>query len=327
MLSQPRNSRESRNPVTPGLDQIPVAAVGFDANLNCSLVSAAARALIPFAEPEGLSAAVLFSDWFSPPVIGQACPSVGTARHADGRVFRCELSDTGQGGYWLVLTDISVHVLEAGRVAQDSLTGLMQRGALNAQLTDLLAAADRDGMGAAIHCVDLDRFKAVNDTLGHPDRAILLLRLVSRTLRDVRSVILDRPDASAATNSRSYCLRLRTRRNCRSWRKGIIDSLSAPLHDQRHRGDDRRVDRDCHFGLRRPHFGRSYAGRRPRALRRQGGREGLSPFFDAGDARSGARAAADGVWTSASALEKGQLRLVYQPWSMLRVRQSPASRR
>ena len=49
----------------------------------------------------------------------------------------------------------------------DILTGLPNRGLLADTMDEALRSL-RDGEKLAVHCVDLDRFKPVNDTLGHP---------------------------------------------------------------------------------------------------------------------------------------------------------------
>ena len=54
------------------------------------------------------------------------------------------------------------------RLAQtDSLTGLVNRGAFTAELCERLEAAARRRRPVALFVVDLDRFKHLNDTLGH----------------------------------------------------------------------------------------------------------------------------------------------------------------
>jgi len=65
----------------------------------------------------------------------------------------------------------------------DALTGLPNRTLLLEQLRKTLAQCDRRDSSAAIHYIDLDFFKDVNDTLGHPmgDR---LLGQVANRLRD-----------------------------------------------------------------------------------------------------------------------------------------------
>ena len=54
------------------------------------------------------------------------------------------------------------------RLAQtDSLTGLVNRGAFTSELCERLEAARGSGEPVALFVVDLDRFKLLNDTLGH----------------------------------------------------------------------------------------------------------------------------------------------------------------
>ncbi|TFI59023.1 EAL domain-containing protein [Sphingomonas parva] len=66
----------------------------------------------------------------------------------------------------------------------DSLTGLPNRPTMRAMLDQALANAEERRQGCALMMIDLDRFKHVNDTLGHPvgDK---LLKLVSQRLSDV----------------------------------------------------------------------------------------------------------------------------------------------
>lgn len=49
----------------------------------------------------------------------------------------------------------------------DSLTGLPNRVQLGDRMRDVLAAAERYDRRFAVHCLDLDRFKPINDTYGH----------------------------------------------------------------------------------------------------------------------------------------------------------------
>jgi len=54
------------------------------------------------------------------------------------------------------------------RLAQtDSLTGLVNRGAFTAALCERLEHARASGERVGLYVVDLDRFKHLNDTLGH----------------------------------------------------------------------------------------------------------------------------------------------------------------
>ncbi len=64
----------------------------------------------------------------------------------------------------------------------DSLTGLLNRGAFTAALVDRLDRAQIAGEGVALFVIDLDRFKALNDSLGH-HAGDQLLNEIGRRLR------------------------------------------------------------------------------------------------------------------------------------------------
>jgi diguanylate cyclase (GGDEF)-like protein len=57
----------------------------------------------------------------------------------------------------------------------DVLTGLPNRTMFQQQLEHLLRVASGNGSQFALHCLDLDQFKVVNDTLGHPAGDALLV--------------------------------------------------------------------------------------------------------------------------------------------------------
>jgi diguanylate cyclase (GGDEF)-like protein/PAS domain S-box-containing protein len=65
----------------------------------------------------------------------------------------------------------------------DILTGLPNRLLLKDRMEQMLAAAERLGQQAAILCMDLDRFKQVNDTYGHHVGDVCLQQVAS-TLRE-----------------------------------------------------------------------------------------------------------------------------------------------
>jgi diguanylate cyclase (GGDEF)-like protein/PAS domain S-box-containing protein len=64
----------------------------------------------------------------------------------------------------------------------DALTDLPNRTLFGDRAEQALLTAQRDGSGFAVMLIDLDRFKEVNDTLGHPS-GDLLLREIARRLR------------------------------------------------------------------------------------------------------------------------------------------------
>lgn len=69
----------------------------------------------------------------------------------------------------------------------DSLTGLLNRHALQVQLERLLVGARRDGEVVAILLIDLDRFKDINDTLGHHVGDRLLVEMARRLTGGIRA--------------------------------------------------------------------------------------------------------------------------------------------
>ncbi len=70
------------------------------------------------------------------------------------------------------------------RMAQfDAVTGLANRNLLHERLEQAIAQSQRRGRGAGVLFIDLDRFKLVNDTLGHHVGDELLVQ-VGRSLKD-----------------------------------------------------------------------------------------------------------------------------------------------
>jgi len=67
------------------------------------------------------------------------------------------------------------------------LTGLPNRALFHDRLTQVLALAERNGSTVAVFCLDLDRFKNVNDLLGHWGGDALLKEVGARLLENVRA--------------------------------------------------------------------------------------------------------------------------------------------
>jgi diguanylate cyclase (GGDEF)-like protein len=83
-------------------------------------------------------------------------------RDRDGRIV----------GFVLLVEDITKRKVAEEKITHlalsDGLTGLPNRIAFDASLRQMFAAARRENAGFAVLYLDLDHFKDVNDTLGHP---------------------------------------------------------------------------------------------------------------------------------------------------------------
>jgi len=68
----------------------------------------------------------------------------------------------------------------------DTLTGLPNRTMFQQQLDHLFRASEGNGSLFALHCLDLDQFKVINDTLGHPAGDALLVEAAHRVQQAAR---------------------------------------------------------------------------------------------------------------------------------------------
>ena len=122
-------------------------------------------------------------------------------------------------------------IVEQGRRLQlqahfDALTGLPNRVLLSDRMEMALSHSQRSGEMLAVCLLDLDGFKAVNDSLGH-SAGDYVLKEVSRRLQDV----LRDEDTAARLGGDEFALligRLKTSGQCEQILKRILDTVAAP---------------------------------------------------------------------------------------------------
>ncbi|NBQ67726.1 MAG: diguanylate cyclase [Nitrosomonadaceae bacterium] len=73
------------------------------------------------------------------------------------------------------------------RVTHDALTGLFNRPAIFDILHKQILRAKRGGFGIAVIMIDIDHFKNINDTCGHPAGDAVLCEIANRLMQSARS--------------------------------------------------------------------------------------------------------------------------------------------
>jgi diguanylate cyclase (GGDEF)-like protein len=110
---------------------------------------------------------------------------------AVGRALRVVDQPMHDGGWVATLEDITEWQAAQSQISymahHDALTGLANRTQLVEKLEKLLAVLPLKGGLIAVHFIDLDRFKKVNDTLGH-DGGDFLLKTVAERLCSITRV-------------------------------------------------------------------------------------------------------------------------------------------
>jgi diguanylate cyclase (GGDEF)-like protein len=119
---------------------------------------------------------------------------------ASGNVFSQQIGDkifdfhckpANHGGFVTVIEDVTIQRQVARKIERiahcDSLTGLSNRRQFHKRLETDIEHVARSGTQLALLNIDLDRFKEVNDTLGHSIGDALLCAVADRLVQCVRS--------------------------------------------------------------------------------------------------------------------------------------------
>jgi diguanylate cyclase (GGDEF)-like protein/PAS domain S-box-containing protein len=199
-----RDSAESLRQFT---DNVPAMTVSFDENLRClfankryadfygfgaaDIVGKHVREIIGedvYREVKGHFAQALRGH----PVTYQRTHKLanGESRYLEVKLLP-HIGDQGEVlGCFAVTTDITEHKLAEERIQRvahhDALTGLPNRLLFNDRLNQAIRLARRDSRQFALLYLDLDKFKPVNDTLGHTTGDELLQAVGARIRRQVR---------------------------------------------------------------------------------------------------------------------------------------------
>jgi diguanylate cyclase (GGDEF)-like protein/PAS domain S-box-containing protein len=109
----------------------------------------------------------------------------------------------------------------------DLLTGLPNRLLLEDRMQRSLARAARYGQQAAVLCVDLDRFKQINDNFGHAIGDLCLQQVVARVSARLRAV-----DTFARTGGDEFVIvlgELASRHSALMVTRSVLESISKPI--------------------------------------------------------------------------------------------------
>ena len=174
-------------------------------------------------------------EWVSEGAVIDRASLTFTALRKDGIEFPAELTigrmQLPEGArYTVVIRDVSEHkALEdelLDRATHDPLTGLANRHLFLQELGRVLANTDRRGRPPAVIYVDLDRFKVINDSLGHAVGDRLLEVIADR----IRSTIRQ-SDVAARLGGDEFSVIARDASSLEAWALAgrLLDAIGQPV--------------------------------------------------------------------------------------------------
>ena len=108
----------------------------------------------------------------------------------DGRIIQVSFQPLDGGGWVALHEDATEERRQDARIERlahfDSVTNIANRYFFKERLDGAFREAAKSGTGFAVHWIDLDRFKEVNDTFGHPVGDALLQQVAARLSNAVR---------------------------------------------------------------------------------------------------------------------------------------------
>lgn len=131
----------------------------------------------------------MYGDWVSDLVARK--PSRYALPLSDGRVVAVSREPLPDGGWVATYDDVTTQRRNEEQIVHlsrhDPMTGLPNRMLFREQIEAALARAGRGEMFAVL-CLDLDRFKRINETLGHSAGDMLLAQAAARLQACIREV-------------------------------------------------------------------------------------------------------------------------------------------
>jgi diguanylate cyclase (GGDEF)-like protein len=132
----------------------------------------------------------MVSSW-SDPIIGSSGQQLGVVTLYRDQVGEPDEMNMGRMRY---ASHLSAIAIERKRIEEqmqhqasyDTLTGLPNRRLFRDRLREEIGKAERGGESLALLFIDLDRFKEVNDTLGHEIGDLLLVEAAQRIRAGIR---------------------------------------------------------------------------------------------------------------------------------------------
>ncbi len=186
------------------------AIIALDRDLNIVLFNPAAQSIFGCSAEQAMGVCI---DHFIPDRLhqggpdglaqdGPLTPTPGAAREvlgrrASGEEFPLEasvarLTHAGQPLYSVILTDITMRQRDQKQLKflanYDQLTSLPNRFLFGQRLERALVHAQRFNKGLAVLFIDLDRFKIINDTLGHATGDSVLNAVAARLMGNMREI-------------------------------------------------------------------------------------------------------------------------------------------
>ncbi len=247
-----RALRESAEQLRLFTDNVPAMTVSYDENLRCRFINKRFAEYFGYTvegargkhlrEIVGAEAYAEIEPHFRQvlqghPVTYQRVRTLpnGEARHLEVKLLP---HAGGQGrtlGCFCVTSDITEHKLAEQRMQHvayhDNLTGLPNRLLFNDRLAQSIRFARRDNRKFALLFLDLDKFKQVNDTLGHDAGDELLQQVATRIRGELRE-----SDTVARVGGDEFTVILpdvARREDAEIVAKKIVAALSAPLRLER----------------------------------------------------------------------------------------------